>query len=449
MLISLALVAVSGAAANAADPAEPRKKARQEKEVVEPSPVKNNDKGYYKDVFFDSGIGLNVRNDHPAARLAGKSFEYFRTVDGDELSQVDTIRQTEMIVGSAIDENGVLLYPDGSPRFRLFFVHGGNSRGHGASLGEEGRQRIRDFYAAGGSYAGTCAGSLICAQGYDKYPDYQYYFHIWPGHVTHTGMHRSFTEITIEQGSPLLKYYQFGDDMQVDSVRHNAGCYMNDDETYPMPEGTEVLARYRVLDSLNGRKMHNNGRVACWAYKANANSGRLVVIGSHPEDMISGDRLQLMTSMELYAMDGNGPARVKAALVPGQARRMDKSTHDRMPEFTKIGDKQYHHFTVEVPQGTDTLTISLKGVKGNDNYDMFIFANPDDFAFRENAKYQNMALGMNKTYSIIAPKAGTMYISVFCDTTVDTVKSPNGTQYTGRVDVLNGVPYTIEVRCSE
>ena len=52
-------------------------------------------------------------------------------------------------------------------------------------------------------------------------------------------------------------------------------------------------------------------------------------------------------------------------------------------------------------------------------------------------------------YSIIAPKAGTMYISVFCDTTVDTVKSPNGTQYTGRVDVLNGVPYTIEVRCSE
>lgn len=236
--------------------------------------------------------------------------------------------------------------------------------------------------------------------------------------------------------------------MQVDSVRHNAGCYMNNDETYPMPEGTEILARYKVLDSLNGRKVANNGRVACWAYKANEQSGRLVVIGSHPEDMISGDRLQLMCAMELYAMDGNAPAKVKAALVPGQERRMDRSTHDSMPEFTKIGDRQYHHFTVDVPEGTDSLTISVKGVRGNDNYDVFIFANPGDFAFRENAKYQDIALGMNKEYRIVSPKAGKMYISVYCDTTVDTVKSPNGTQYTGRVDVLNGVPYIIKVQCT-
>ena len=432
-----------------ADAGKPRKKQAAE----QPAPVvkvTTNDKGYYKDLFFDSGIGLNTRDDHPSARFAGISFEYFRTVDATGvLSQIDTIKQNEMIVGSAQDENGVLLYPDGAPRFRVIFVHGGNSRGHGASLGEAGRDRLREFYEAGGSYVGTCAGALFCSTGYDKYDVYKNYLHIFPGHVTHTGMSKTATEITIEEGSPLLRYYDYGGDMQVDSVRHNGGCYMNDDEKYPMPEGTEVLARYMCKDDLNGKVVDNDGRVACWAYKASETSGRLVVIGSHPEDMTGGDRLQLMSAMERYAMDGNGPARVKAQLNLGENRRMVCSTHDANPEFTKIGDRQYHHFTVDVPEGLDTLTISLSSLKGNSDYDLFIFANPGDFAFRENALFQNIALGMDKVLKIPAPKPGIFYISIFCDTTVESSRSMNGTQYSGRVDVLNGVPYVIGVNSSK
>lgn len=63
-------------------------------------------------------------------------------------------------MGSPEDENGILLYPDGEPRFRMIYVNGGLATQHGRSLGEDGRQRIRDYVAAGGSYLGSCAGVL-------------------------------------------------------------------------------------------------------------------------------------------------------------------------------------------------------------------------------------------------------------------------------------------------
>lgn len=46
------------------------------------------------------------------------------------------------------------------------------------------------------------------------------------------------------------------------------------------------------------------------------------------------------------------------------------------------------------------------------------------------------------------PRRGTLYLSVFCNTTVDTVETKWGTQYTGRLDVLNGVPYGITAICT-
>jgi hypothetical protein len=43
------------------------------------------------------------------------------------------------------------------------------------------------------------------------------------------------------------------------------------------------------------------------------------------------------------------------------------------------------------------------------------------------------------------PKAGVWYISVFCETTVTASEGKNGVEYTGRTDVLNGVPYRLKV----
>ena len=123
------------------------------------------------------------------------------------------------------------------------------------------------------------------------------------------------------------------------------------------------------------------------------------------------------------------------------------TTEENNPDYTRIGDRQYHHFTVSVPEGTDTLSIVLTPVKGYEDFNLHLFAGSEGPVFRKNAKYKNVKNGIDKVLTVIRPKAGTLYVSVFCETTVDTVLSPvYGTQYTGRLDVLNGVPYIIEVK---
>ena len=171
----------------------------------------------------------------------------------------------------------------------------------------------------------------------------------------------------------------------------------------------------------------------------------MIACGSHPESVLFGERNQLMAAMEQYAMEGNGLPRVKAELTPGEARVMNKFTHDADPAFTRIGDKQYHHFTVEVPAGTDSLLIELAPVGGATNYDLWLLANPGDFAFLGEAAFVNVDYGVSKHIGIAAPKAGKLYVSVFCNTTVDTVTTAWGVQYSGRTDVLNGVPYKLKV----
>jgi hypothetical protein len=114
--------------------------------------------GYYKDLFMDSGVELSSRKSLPAADALGLSMEYIAVGDSGE------VRQNRWLVSNPdVDDNGILLYPDGSPRFRMVYVNGGDSLGHGNSLGETGRQRIRDFFHGGGSYSGSCAGAFFSA----------------------------------------------------------------------------------------------------------------------------------------------------------------------------------------------------------------------------------------------------------------------------------------------
>ncbi len=424
--------------------------ARKKAQAAEPAQeVKvRNDKGYYKDIFMDGGIVLNSRTDLPSTLYMGYSLEYFASAATKQLTATDTLLQTAMMVGSEVDENGCLLYPDGAPRFRMIYVNGGKSAGHGKSLGEAGLRRVRDFVKNGGSYLGSCAGAYMTATYLRKAkgPEFcEYYFRIWPGQVRYTQLGHSWIDLDIEPDSPLLKYYDFGGDMKIDSVRHNGGC--SADTSRYWPEKTEILARYNQGDRQLKRRIH--GEPAIWAYKESDLTGRVIACGSHPESVLFGERNQLMAAMEQYAMEGNGVARVKAALIPGEERVMNKFTHDADPAYTRIGDKQYHHYTVEVPAGCDSLAIELTSVKGATDYDLWLLANPGDFAFLGEAAYLNVDYGVGKKIGISAPKAGTLYISVYCNTTVDTVTTAYGTQYTGRTDVLNGVPYKIKVSFPE
>jgi len=247
--------------------------------------------GYYKDIFMDGGVDLYNKTYLPAADELGLTIEYIATED-------ETL-QNERIIGNEYDANGILLYPDGTPRFRLLHTNGGSASTHGTSLDDQGRINIRTFYYYGGSYTGVCAGAFISSIHYQTSGINPSYYHIWPGRTKGTGTLNIYTGHFIEQGSPLLQYNNFGNDMYIPHIYHNGGCYANEDIDFP--PGTEILLRY---DKPGPGPM--NHKVSCWAYKENDESGRLVDIGSHPEDVTSGEGLDLMKAMLQYAIGWTG-----------------------------------------------------------------------------------------------------------------------------------------------
>ncbi len=406
--------------------------------------AQQNAKGYYKDIFIDGGMRVSSRADLPSARVLGMQTEVFLSAKkSKDYSAADTLLQEQCFGGSAIDENGVLLYPDGEPRFRMLYVHGGLAASHGKTLGERGRENVRQFVRNGGSYVGSCAGCFIASSGVknDTIRLRDEYLGIWPGLCRGTSLSDTPTGISIDKKSPLLKYADFGGDRFVDSVYHNNGAYAYTKEMWP--QGTEILARYDTKGLTVKRNIQ--GEPAIWAYKADSQSGRVIPCGSHPENMKTGERLDLMCAMVKYALAGNGSPTLKGELKNGEERVMDRHTHDNNPAYTRIGDKQYHHFVVDVPPKTKEVSIVLRSLMGYEDVVMYLCARHGDFAFVDDSDYKQVSLDANKRLTIKNPKAGKLYVSVHLATTVDTVMTAYGTQYTGRTDVLNGVPYAIKV----
>ena len=405
-------------------------------------------RGYYKDLFMDGGIGLTSRTTLPAASYLNLDWEFYASLATGKTTAQDTLIQTEVFIGSDTDLNGALLYPDGEPRFRCIYVNGGKSTQHGASLGETGRNRIRAYYANGGAYVGTCAGCLISSKGYDSQATTTTYFGIWPGHTYHTktdsgkSVTDTYTSMTIEPGCALLNYYDYGGDLQINGVRHNGGCYMSQID-YPVPAGTEILLRY-LTPGPDSTKL--NGSVSGWAYKATEESGRLCVIGSHPEGVSSGEQRDLFSAMIRYACDGNGCVTPKGTLSKGVAREMTRKTTDNQPANTRIGDKQYHHFNIELPADVDDFTLTLAGI--GTSYDLYVGLARERTAWLGDSDYLLCTSGPTKSLRVKHLPAGKWSVCVYCPVTVTSTKTQYTSgayyyQYSGETAVLNGVPYRI------
>lgn len=393
--------------------------------VTYPSDFAQAIEGYYKDLFMDGGVYLTSRTDLPAAEYLGLSMEYLATSD--------QAIQNEILLGNSDDDNGVLLYPDKQPRFRCIYVNGGSATRHGASLGEGGRERVRDFYYKGGCYTGTCAGAFIVSNGTDLIAEKPEYFHIWPVRTHNTGLEGTYTGHFIPGNSPLLNYYDFGGDFYIDNVYHNKGCYVDDANSIYWDPNSEVLLRF----DYPGWSMHD--KVSSWAYKKDTSSGRLTAIGSHPEGITTGERIDLMAALLQYAIDGAGSPNVKATLQNSVTRYMNDND---VPNHEKVGDKQYHHFTVKIPSGVTQLTVTLDG---NDAYDLDLFLKKEDFAFDGSTGVieGNNTSGSDETIIINNPSGGKWYIGVKGVETITTTKEEWDWAYTGNVEVLNGVSYSI------
>lgn len=391
--------------------------------------------GYYKDVFMDGGVSLSSRKRLPAAESLGLSYEHYAGRNAD--------RQRELFAGSEEDTNGVLLYPDGQPRFRLVYVNGGGATKHGVSLGESGRNVLTEFYNNGGSYCGSCAGSFLSGMNTDKNPDPRVgYLHIFPYNTLNTGLKKARVGHRIPRLSPLLKYCDFGGDFYVADIYHNNGNWLSTKILEQMPD-VEVLATYDTPD----KKTHEGA--AIWAWKKNDAAGRIVNIGSHPEGITTGERLALTEACFEYAVAGIGrpDTDMKAKLEDGVVHWMDKDTKDNDPLHTKIGDRQCHHFTFDVESKVTDIQIDVTAAG---EFDLNVYLHRDSPAFRSNATFNNTSGGATKRIrETLAP--GRWFVSVECATTVDAVldETKSFFRYKGNTGVLNGVAYSIVLNATQ
>jgi len=449
--------------------------------------TRNSREGYVADILFDGGSGVTATkpSDVPAVAMLGYSVE--NLYDGKQTSKV----MTGVYEGDLRDDNGLLLYPDREPRYRLMMVFGGNTRNHVAAVGKEGAKNIHDFWANGGGYCGSCAGAW-CAQrkNFNTCKLSQHGAVTGGGRVSLTlpdGKTPLMHCVTPDGEDPATWYWKeekplprspvadlypegFGDHkvfgfrmaggpkvVPWDSWDEHAEALFLYDITLVL-EGEDKEAFFKAMDDpfdisdplgllrnrlpeSNSRQVKSQNAAAVWAYKTGDTCGRSVLSGGHPEnDTKIGEMRYVMASIFRYSHSGFGRHTVKAALADGVARRMDDNDS---PGHEKIGDKQYHHFTIEVPERTPSLEVVLDGTK----HDMNLYAKRGDFAFKGERGVVSAANGADSDETLVVenPEAGTWYIGVKCNTGIRT----NATypklfkNYTGRYELLNGLAYSI------
>lgn len=388
-------------------------------------------RSFYKDVFLDAGIVLTSRKSLAAATYLGLSLEGI-SLPYSNPSKEDVALQTAIMTGEPIDLNGRLLYPDGQPRYRLLFVNGGTPTSHGSYLGEGGLGNMRAFVENGGCYVGTCAGAMLAANGYDEYRDYRSFLSIWPGIMLQSKVINVHLGMFIDEGSPLLRYFDFGGDNYVSDIRHNNGGV-----PLELVPGTEVLARY---DYPKNSILHNQPSIL--AYKRTPKTGRVIMEGSHPEEVKDGERRDLTAAMMLYAIDGVGVTTLKGYLKNGDVRVMDKLSTDKNPAYTRIGDLQTHHFAVYIPSDAKNVRVE---VYSPCDCDLALMMNQGTYAFSDVAEYRSAVPGAKQQLSFQSIREGFWFIAVQCLTTVTVTDTSYGQEYGGNLDVLNGMPYQISI----
>ncbi|MBT5597373.1 MAG: hypothetical protein HOJ62_01960 [Planctomycetaceae bacterium] len=384
--------------------------------------------GFYKDLFMSSGVNLSSRKSLPAAESLGLSYEYYAGKDAEI--------QNRLMTGEQHDTNGVLLYPDGAPRFRMIYVNGGGATNHGKSLELNGRQTLRQFFNAGGSYCGSCAGSFLSGRNVDSSSNRRLgYLHIFPYNTLNTGLKKEQLDHVIPDDSPLLKYRQFGTENRVEGVYHNNGNWMSLEKGEHL-EHTEVLAIYDTPG-----KRPDQG-AAIWAYKVKAETGRVVNIGSHPEGVKTGDHLSLTEACFLYSLDGTGVPNIKGKLVAGEMREMLADTTDKTPAFSKIGDGQIHHFSFQVEVCIAKTVIDIS-TEVDVQLNLYLSQDLSGITTDERA-YRVTGAGGNKSLRVrLAP--GTWYVAVECANRVRAVKDDSESYYVydDPQGLLNGVAYSV------
>lgn len=398
-------------------------------------------KAFYKDFLNEDGIGLSDYKTLTCTRRLNLSTETVYTRTNDAANQA---AQNRLLIGDENDENGILLYPDGEPRYRMMYVNGGQSYTHGPSLMAQGRENFRKFVYGGGSYLASCAGSYVGSLGIIEAGTtttnpammaYNGYIGLWPGLVDNTGLTNAYPDYTIPADSPLLQYDDFGGDYRVDSIKQWNGPYFSEYASVP---GTQALAYF----DYPAYRCHNHPSII--SYKPSPFCGRITLIGGHPEQYADGlEGADLMDALVRYSLDHVGIAKIKGILRNGELREMTQPSSANDPSHAKVGDRQCHHFAFGLPAGARNIRVRLE-VK--EDFNVSLRLAKGTFAFAEDALYSVENSNLVKEISFDTLEAGTWYIGVQCeDTVTNDPESTYGISYSGKIAALNGAPYTIQV----
>jgi hypothetical protein len=239
----------------------------------------------------------------------------------------------------------------------MYYMNGGSSGDHVASLktsttpdGLNGKDLVQQFFANGGSYTGSCAGAFAAGSGISRY------FELIPNTRFKSSMpwginvDATFDAPADKPFSDVMKDLGFG--TKVTNIPTYGGpVYKPGIDTYygPVPDGLQYFGK-------NVRNGYGAPQVA--AYKG-PGTGQMAILSGHPEYRSSGSNLGLMATVYKYAIDGARKIPdLKDSLAVGDTVQM-------VGPKQKVGDGQYHRFTVDVPAGTSTLDVSLSGLSGN------------------------------------------------------------------------------------
>lgn len=409
------------------------------------------------------------------------------------------------------DYNGSLIYPDGEPRFRTMFVNGGTSYTFGPTLTDKGREQIHDWYLHGGSYIGICAGTFLCTtyrDGTNRWNNADasknYSFGIWPGNLGSTSIPVDIFDYPTgaSTGAKVLEDYaklnyateyaakhsrsgraweHLSVNDTIEDLIHQGGSYLPHSTTnskYPHEEfiamqwsgdasswkgvttETAVDSLRYTEDKVKVTKPFKTSKFAhdstiVWAYKKDSQSGRAVLSGSHPEKrpVSSGRNFNLMTNMFLHALNGVGSPDVKGELQLNTVRKMSRTTEDNDPEYARIGDRQYHHFTLDVAEPIENFSLELSSdYDAASGVNLYLSLRKGDFAWLSDADYVICTKGGQKSLNIKRLPVGEWYIGVYCATTVtaepyayNEETGPFFFKYSGHTEVLDGIAYTISV----
>lgn len=325
----------------------------------------------------------------------------------------------EHLQTSEADRNGILVYPDGTARVRLFIMPGGNSffcMSDVAGISErtpekakaerakfvEARKIPQAAFKTGMNYVGCCGGFFTATSGYDVKGALYTGWGLWPGKVKNIGPGKRtpFPDVVFDAAQAEHPLYKATNGGVLKGMYYNGGPI----GVLPGIADTEYFGKYQggALTELAG-----DWFLVSYQPKDDLLCGRCVIVTGHPE-VYHADFLMAMAE---YAVD-------RQYQVPRRPIEPSK------PLEGVSGDDQMQYYWLTVEAGRK-LTATLTGL--DENCDLYLRAGLPP-TFKNHDLKSTGEKTADERLTVAATKAGVYFLGVH-----------------GNHTVLNGARYTLTV----